>query len=87
MRKIDAEMKTAVAERRSWKSGNTEVVADSNTVKVYLHGNPIATVDESKNVEVNMDTVSRWPTNTTLSRLRALGVSVRRVGGVVQFEE
>lgn len=84
MRKIDAEMKTAVANHRSWKSSNTEVVADSNTVKVYLHGNHIATVN-GKNVEVNMDTVSRWPTNTTLSRLRALGVSVRRVKGVVQF--
>ena len=86
MHKIEVEMKAAVAKRRSWKSSNTEVVADSNTVKVYLHGNHIATV-EGNNVEANMDTINRWPTNTTLSRLRALGVSVRRVGGVVQFEE
>ena len=86
MCKIELEMKAAVANRRNWKSGNTEVVADSNTAKVYLHGNHIATIN-GNNVEVNMDTVRRWPTNTTLARLRALGVSVRRAGGVVQFEE
>lgn len=84
MRKLELEMKAAVAACRNWKSSNTEVVADSNTAKVYLHGNHIATIN-GNNVEVNMDTVRRWPTNTTLSRLRALGVSVRRVKGVVQF--
>ena len=87
MRKIEIEMLAAVRARADWASGNTMVVhhhaPDGAAVaRVYLHGNHIADVPKGGPVVVNIETLRRWPTNTTISRLRALGVDVRVKGRV-----
>ena len=76
MRKIEDEMVRAAHSMRDWRSGNTEVKVDEGISKVYLHGHHIATVGFLGGVQVNVDTLRRFPTNTTKSRLRALGVDV-----------
>ena len=82
MRKIEREMCAAVKERRNWKSGNTEVKVrkDGATtrVTVYLHGNDIYETieDSSTGFKKAGFTLAGWNTNTTRSRLNALGVGV-----------
>lgn len=79
MRKIEQHMLQALREHRDWAEANTRVTENGN---VYLHGNHIARVEDDE-VQVNEDTLYRWPTNTTLSRLRALGAHVHVKAGVV----
>ena len=77
----------------NWKSGNTEVweckgmSADGKVLEtwagIYLHGNHIADVYSDNTVEVNIGTLKRFSTRTTLSRLRALGVAVNMRAGKV----
>ena len=91
MRKIEVEMLAAVRGFRNWSSGNTLVALhrspDGATVaRVYLHGNHIADVPVGGPVTVNVETLRRWPTNTTISRLRALGVDVRIKGGLLYID-
>lgn len=76
MRKIEEAMCAAVKERRNWQSGNTRVqVKDGgNWVKVYLWDNLIYT--ECREDGAKRFTLAGWNTNTTRSRLRALGVDV-----------
>jgi hypothetical protein len=83
MRKIEKEMYSAIVNGYNWSKGNTKVMTDSDTTGsayVYLHGNHIATVrfcmGMMTDVEVNKETLAKWPTPTTKSRLRALGVNV-----------
>jgi len=91
MRKIEKEMNKAITQKRDWSLSNTMVRVDPDTNKsmVYLHGHHIATVDTSRSdwswysVETNEKTLSNWPTNTTKSRLRALGVDVYTKAGTV----
>ena len=86
MSKIEAGMLTAVHACQYWRSGNTEVVpyGPENTsigVHVYLHRNHIAEVPVGGPVAVNIETLRRWPTSLTASRLRALGVNLSFKGG------
>ena len=87
MRKIEKQMCLAIGQKRNWKEANTEVVyqpeletttrACIEYAKVYLHGNHIGTYVYSLNrFDVNKETLAKWPTRTTKSRLRALGASV-----------
>ena len=87
MRKIEQAMNGAIALGINWASGNTMVTFDdtTGTSAVYLHGNHIADVIEGR-VEVDVDTLKDYPTNTTKSRLRALGADVYTRGGVVYLE-
>jgi hypothetical protein len=56
-------------------------------VTVRLHGNTIATVyGETGFVAVAADTFRAWPTMTTASRLRALGVPAHIVKGQAMLE-
>ena len=86
MRKIEREMIKAIRDGRNWKSGNTEVVQvrdylhGINYAYIYLHGNHIATAhpntwDRYPHAEPKRRTFANWPTATTRSRLRALGVN------------
>ena len=78
MRKIEKAMCLAIGQRKTWSSGNTSVrpINDIN-VGVFLFGNHIADVNsETGFVMVNSNTLSKWPTVTTKSRLRALGAKV-----------
>ena len=92
MRKIENEMLAAVRGFRTWSSGNTAVVRhrspDGGAVvaRVYLHGNHIADVPVGGPVVVNVETLRRWTTSTTVSRLRALGVDVRVKGGLLYID-
>lgn len=82
MRNIESEMVSNVLMGRNWSQANTRVQQLPPPCDVYLHGHHIATVwnaaDGPKrwNVVVNKDTLRAWPTRTTMSRLRALGVDV-----------
>ena len=79
MRKIESAMCAAVKEHRYWKSGNTEVNVRYDYlgcihVEVRLHGNLIWKYNEAE--DVKEFTLAGWNTNTTRSRLNALGVGV-----------
>lgn len=83
MRKIEKEMYRAIVNGYNWGKDNTQVRVTSDTTGkafVYLHGHHIATVSfclgMMGDVEVNKETLRDWPTVTTKSRLRALGVNV-----------
>lgn len=84
MRQIEKEMLEAIKHGRDWKKDNTQVVVDagyrSYYVDVFLHGNHIAEVlcrmGCDDRVHVNQTTLKNYPTRTTMSRLRALGVDV-----------
>jgi len=79
MRKIEQEMVDAINGRENWAKGNTQVRCDVlfRVAEVFLHGHHLATVAEDGEVVTNIATLSKWPTATTKSRLRALGVNVR----------
>lgn len=68
----------AINERKSWHGSNTSVSPiDDVNCAVFLHGNHIADVNSRTGfVMVNANTLRRWPTATTKSRLRALGAKV-----------
>lgn len=76
MRQIEQKMVEALNNGDSWESANTEVVSDGEGLSwVYLHGHMIAlSVDGI--IEPIRETLLKWPTRTTMSRLRALGVDV-----------
>mgnify|MGYP003630141075 CR=1 FL=1 len=90
MRKIEAEMIAAIQAGNTFLKDNTEVRAvhvlgeteadDFEVMNVYLHGNEIASVFHAGTPDecttVDLGTLRRWPTRTTMSRLRALGVDV-----------
>lgn len=78
---IERKMLNAISQGNNWSQGNTSVRHTSSGCDVFLHHNHIATV-EAGEVVVNLQALKKWPTNTTKSRLRALGVDVRTVKGV-----
>ena len=84
MRKIETQMIAALRAGRAWQSGNTSVTAPDRTgrAQVHLHGNHIADVREGRAVP-NLGTLARWPTATTKSRLRALGVPIEQRRGCI----
>jgi len=75
MRKIEQEMVSALNGRRNWRKGNTEVVQDRSCggMSVYLHHNLIA-FTYGGTVWPVLSTFLDYPTRTTSSRLRALGI-------------
>jgi hypothetical protein len=86
MRKIEKEMVDAVASKKSWQNNNTCVVyeceldepmhARMEQAKIYLYGNHIATyLYKEYKAYRNTETFNKWPTRTTKSRLKALGLS------------
>ena len=44
MRKIEVEMISAIYHAKAWKNSNTHTEIEGNTVRVFLHGNLIATL-------------------------------------------
>ena len=91
MRKIEKEMIKAIIDRRDWKKDNTRVhFTCTGLGKVYLHGNHIA--DSHRNyygsivITPNRETLAQWPTVTTKSRLRALGVNVTQKAGIISID-
>lgn len=78
MREIEKQMLKAISTRSTWKNSNTSVnPIDDINCSIYLHGNHIADINsETGFVMVNKYTLSKWPTPTIKSRLRALGANV-----------
>ena len=81
MRVIEKKMVEAIQQGRNFTLDNTHVKIDANTAHVFLHGNHIASVTHG-NVRVNVNTLRAYPTPTTKSRLRALGVDVYTKKGI-----
>lgn len=83
MREIEKKMLRALSDGKTMRQANTEVDEHAN---IYLHGNHIATVDGIW-VMVNVDALRKWPTMTTRSRLRALGVNLESVRGTLHIDK
>lgn len=90
MRKIEKQMIDAVRSKRDkWVNGNTGVFLEHGggnphgpRSEIYLHGNHIADYwHNSGELDVDTRTIARWPSNTTKSRLRALGANVTTKAG------
>lgn len=88
MRKLEHLMMKAVHDAVDWKLSNTEVRRERSSyathtvhiLSVHLHGNHIAdvTVYPATGIAVataNRATFIQWPSRTTVSRLRALGIN------------
>jgi hypothetical protein len=88
MRKIEKQMNEAIYTQKRWSLQNTIVSPiDDTNVAVYLHGHEIAIVNTYNGFTMtNIDTLRRYPTNTTKSRLRALGVNVATRKGVTYLD-
>jgi hypothetical protein len=88
MRKIEEQMNEALANGVNWAGSNTTVTDSSRegAQDVYLHGNHIATVFCDGSVMVNKETLAEYPTNTTKSRLRALGADVTTRKGITYLD-
>lgn len=86
MRKIESDMLDAIKAGKAVTLANTSVYPVVGGMEVSLHCNPIAKVDEYGTVKVNLYTLRNWLTNTTKSRLRALGVNITTKAGVVMID-
>ena len=91
MRKIEQQLIDAINNGSDyWNGGNTVLTIYPNTFlldghtihsngnglrSVYLHGNHIADIDNNNKAIPNLDCFYYWPTATTRSRLRALGIN------------
>lgn len=65
VRQIERKAKAAFDAGRKFRSGNTEVVADGDSVTVYLHGNAII----RRRGEAVSVSLAGWNTATTRSRI------------------
>jgi hypothetical protein len=76
MRKIEKDMLRAIQNRTNFVRGDTAVRRNDEyrRCEVYLHGNHIANVLDTGEIVPNLYTLNEWPTATTKSRLRALGL-------------
>jgi hypothetical protein len=72
MRKIENEMVWALRSGRNFHNSNTDVVCENGKKVVFLHGNDIYKEENGK----RFFSFCGWDTNTTRSRLRALGVDL-----------
>ncbi len=81
-------MNQAIHSQKRWSLQNTIVSPiDDTNVAIYLHGHEIAIVNTYNGFTMtNIDTLRRYPTNTTKSRLRALGVNVSTRKGVTYLD-
>lgn len=95
MRKIEKAMNAAIQSKQNFRLDNTSVVfipalSDSLIARseVHLHGNLIAKYwhDLATPLEVVKETLARWSTPTTKSRLRALGANVCTRKGVTYLD-
>lgn len=94
MRKIEQEMMAALKQRKPFNKDNTFIVGDDSSgcpfdySWVFLHGNNLGYWRHSDGqFEVNRDTLKQWPTVTTKSRLRALGVNLTQKKGKIYIDD
>ena len=85
MRLIEEQMNQAINSKSTWSKDNTEVIyfANSDVSMVYLHGHKIAVFDHyNDEIIADINTLSAWPTRTTKSRLRSLGIDIYTRKGI-----
>ena len=70
MRQIEEKMNQALRNFQNWSSGNTTVTSTREEMKVFLHGNHIATLNKAT-MTINLFD-GGWQSNTTKSRLNAI---------------
>jgi hypothetical protein len=80
MRKIEREMLEAISLKTDWSKDNTRVNQYRGIANIYLYDNWIAqhvyaTKYEYARTSPLTVTFKEWPTTTTRSRLRALGIN------------
>jgi hypothetical protein len=86
MRKLESDMLAAIKAGRNWQSGNTQITHQPNP-SIYLHGNRIAfTCPEYDGLRCDTWVFKNWPTRTTVSRLRALGINACVCKGVPMID-
>lgn len=94
MREIEKTMLAAIKCKKTKTINNTKIEylpaistptrARIEYAKIYLHGNHIASYAyDLDRFDYNPATLAAWPTNTTKSRLRALGFDVKTKNGRV----
>jgi|APGre2960657373_1045057.scaffolds.fasta_scaffold262389_2 hypothetical protein len=85
MRVIEEKMNAAIAKKQNFTLDNTTVSYNEseNVSSILLHGNNIADYWHGSGLRVNSQTLKRWPTNTTKSRLRALGANLFTKKGTI----
>lgn len=86
MRKIEQQMVEAVKAGKFFLQGNTCVEWEHGgnpclDGTVLLHNNEIAQILPDGSIIANVDTFKEYPTATTCSRLRALGIGAHIVKG------
>lgn len=84
MRAIEKVMIQAINAKKNLHKDNTSVIyyPDTNTSGIFLHGHHIGTfLHISGTFRPDVETLKRWPTATTKSRLRALGVNIYTKAG------
>lgn len=89
MRKIELQLIEAIKAKSNFNKDNTFTTycPVTNTTAVFLHGNHIGTyMHLYDGFRPDINTLKRWPTNTTKSRLRALGVSLTQKKGVLYID-
>lgn len=81
MKKIEQEMLKAIECGKPWKNRNTTLAIGHKHISIHLHGNLLAIrrKGEGKDWVAVRKTVSKWPTRTTFSRLRALGIDTNQL--------
>tara|TARA_B110000285_G_scaffold145012_1_gene161947 strand:- start:109 stop:393 length:285 start_codon:yes stop_codon:yes gene_type:complete len=85
MRLIEEQMNQAINSKSNWSKDNTEVIyfANSDVSMVFLHGHKIAVFDHyNDEIIADINTLSSWPTRTTKSRLRSLGIDIYTRKGI-----
>ena len=90
MRLIEQQMLQAVHTKANWSKDNTEVVyyMSDNISHIRLHGHHIADYDHNDGTLVaDLQKLATWPTVTTKSRLRALGVNVYTRKGITYVND
>jgi hypothetical protein len=90
MRKLEQKMVAALNSAENFNGGNTTVIFDKNTNQssIFLHGHLIAEYNHKRcAVYANIETLMHYPTLTTKSRLRALGVNVYTKKGVTYLND
>lgn len=96
MRKIEQQMIDALETKAgAWHKDNTSLFYVSAQesgnpygarAEIYLHGNHIADYwYDSRQLDVDLVTLQRWPTMTTRSRLRALGADLVCIKGTLHL--
>lgn len=89
MRQVETLMREAAFKGEPFKMSNTTVErVTPHCVSVYLHGNEIAIINVNNGaLLVNTDTLKEYPSNTTISRLRALGANLTVSKGDVYLDD